>query len=69
MLLYIYIYIYIYIYKSHNKLGSQIGSFVVRTIIKNNERNKIYNSCSLQSKTNNCDKNDIIYITVLSVDL
>ena len=35
---------------SHNKLGSQTGNVVVRAIIKYNERNKIYNSCSLQSK-------------------
>ena len=36
--------------QSYNKLGSQIGNVVVRAIIKYNERNKIYNSYSLQSK-------------------
>ena len=35
---------------SHNKLGNQIENVVVRVIIKYNERNKIYNSCSLRSK-------------------
>ena len=34
---------------SHNKLGSQIGN-VVRAKMKYNERNTIYNGCSLQSK-------------------
>ena len=31
-------------------LRSQIENVVVRAITKYNERNKIYNSCSLQSK-------------------
>ena len=35
---------------SHNKLVRQIRNVVVRAIIKYYERNKIYNSCSLQSK-------------------
>ena len=36
--------------QGHNKLRSQIKNIVVRAIIKYNERNKIYNSCSLQAK-------------------
>ena len=36
--------------QSRNKLESQVQNFVVKDIIKNNERNKIDNSCSLQSK-------------------
>ena len=48
---------------SHKKLGSQFGNVVVKTIVKYNEEHKIYQSSSLQIKTNNCDKNDIIYST------
>ena len=36
--------------QSQNKLRSQIKNVVVRAIIKYNEYDKIYNSCSLQSK-------------------
>ena len=36
--------------QSHNKLGSQTGNLEVEDIVKDNERNKIDNSCSLQSK-------------------
>ena len=52
---------------SHNKLGSQTGNVVVRAIIKYNERNKIYNSCSLQSKQIIAIK--MILFIVLNVDL
>ena len=53
--------------KSHNKLRNQIKSVVVRAIIKYNERNKIYNSCFLQSKQIIAIK--IILFIVLNVDL
>ena len=53
--------------KSHNKLRSQIKNVAVRAIIKYNERNKIYNSCSLQSKQIIGIK--IILLIVLNVDL
>ena len=53
--------------QSHNKLRSQIKNVVVRAIIKYNERNKIYNSCSLQSKQIIAIK--IILFIVLNVDL
>ena len=33
-----------------SKLKSQIENIAVRAIIKYDERNKIYNSCSLQAK-------------------
>ena len=49
-----------------NKLRSQIKSSVVRAITKY-ERNKIYNSCSLQSKQIIAIK--IIWFVVLNVDL
>ena len=52
--------------QSHNKLRSQIKSSVVRAITKY-ERNKIYNSCSLQSKQIIAIK--IIWFVVLNVDL
>ena len=51
----------------YNKLGSQIGNVVVRAITKYNERNKIYNSCSLQSKQIIAIK--MILFIVLNVDL
>ena len=48
--------------QSHNKLRSEIKNTVVSAIIKYNEHNKIYNSCSLQLKqVYNCDKNNIAY--------
>ena len=53
--------------QSHNKLRSQIKNIVVRAIIKYNERNKIYNSCSLQSKQIIAIK--MIMFIVLNVDL
>ena len=53
--------------QSHNKLRSQIKNVVVRAIIKYNERNKIYNSCSLQSKQITAIK--MILFIVLNVDL
>ena len=53
--------------QSHNKLRSQIKNVAVRAIIKYNERNKIYNSCSLQSKQIIGIK--IILLIVLNVDL
>ena len=52
---------------SHNILVRQIGNDVVRAIIKYNERNKIYNSCSLQSKQLIAIK--MILFIVLNVDL
>ena len=52
---------------SHNILVRQIGNVVVRAIIKYNERNKIYNSCSLQSKQLIAIK--MILFIVLNVDL
>ena len=51
----------------YNKLGSQIGNVVVRAITKYSERNKIYNSCSLQSKQIIAIK--MILFIVLNVDL
>ena len=51
----------------HNKLGSQIGNVAVGAIIKYNERNKIYNSCSLQSKQIIALK--IVLFVVLKFDL
>ena len=53
--------------QSLNKLGGQIGDVAVRAIIKYNERNKIYNSCSLQSKQIIAIK--MILLIVLNVDL
>ena len=53
--------------QSHNKLRSQIKNVVVRAIIKYNERNKIYNSCSLQSKQIIAIK--MILFMALNVDL
>ena len=53
--------------QSHNKLRSQIKNVAVRAIIKYNERNKIYYSCSLQSKQIIAIK--IILFIVLNVDL
>ena len=35
---------------SHNKSRSQSENVIVRAITKYNERDKIYNSCSLESK-------------------
>ena len=52
---------------SHNILVRQIGNVAVRAIIKYNERNKIYNSCSLQSKQLIAIK--MILFIVLNVDL
>ena len=51
---------------SHNKLGSQTEN-VVRATIKYNDRNEIYNSCSLQSKQIIAIK--IILFIVLNADL
>ena len=53
--------------QSHKKLISQIENVVVRAIIKYNERNKIDNSWSLQSKQIIAIK--IILFVVLNVDL
>ena len=43
---------------SYSKLRSPIEN-IIRPIIKINEGNKIYNSCSVE--TNDCDKNNIVY--------
>ena len=53
--------------QSHNKLRSEIKNTVVSAIIKYNEHNKIYNSCSLQLKQVIVIK--IILLIVLNVDL
>ena len=53
--------------QSHNKLRSEIKNTVVSAIIKYNEHNKIYNSCSLQLKQVTVIK--IILLIVLNVDL
>ena len=53
--------------QSHNKLISQIKNVVVRAVIKYNERNKIDNSWSLQSKQIIAIK--IILFIALNVDL
>ena len=53
--------------QSQDKLRSQIKNIVVRVIIKYNEHDKIYNSCSLQSKQIIVIK--IILFIVLNVDL
>ena len=53
--------------QSHNKLRSKIKNTVVSAIIKYNEHNKIYNSCSLQLKQVIVIK--IILLIVLNVDL
>ena len=50
-----------------NKLRSQIENVVLRAIIKYNECNKIYNSCSIQSKQIIAIK--VILFIVLNVDL
>ena len=53
--------------QSHNKLRSEIKNTVVSAIIKYNEHNKIYNSCSLHLKQVIVIK--IILLIVLNVDL
>ena len=50
-----------------NKLRSQIENVVLSAIIKYNECNKIYNSCSIQSKQIIAIK--VILFIVLNVDL
>ena len=53
--------------QSHNKLRSEIKNVVVTAIIKYNERNKKYKSCSLQSKQ--ITAIIIILFIVLNADL